>query len=329
MEIPSIHPEQDFDSSLVKHSGCVGRLEDIANWFCRRQGKKVPDMLHAAVALFAADHGVGMALAPAGERESTAERVRSSMDEHAVIRTLCQRADTPLHVIDVGVAADLSAVGDELEHAKVRAGSANIATEPAMEQADYWEAVGIGEEVANRMIDDGANLLLAGSLSSHDQISVAALIAELVGLSPEELLCSASKTDHSLHLQQLVMLETALARAEGTSSHDILRELGGLELAAMAGFYRAAAQRAVPVLLDGVASTAAALAAVAWDVRIAGWMLASHSSDDAGHCEALEELGLEPLMELHHSIDGATAAVLLLPVLESGVLLKRGLSFLE
>ena len=126
-----------------------------------------------------------------------------------------------------------------------------------------------------------------------------------------------------------MLFRSALARTQGTPSHDILRELGGLELAAMAGFYRAAAHKGVPVLLDGLASTAAALAAAAWDVRIAGWMLASHVSDDAGHRQAIEDLGLEPLMQLKKSIGEARVATLLVPVLQSALTMQAGLALLE
>jgi len=327
MEIPSIHPDKKYHSSLIKSSGCISSLESVAAWFSTRQGKKIPDVIKPAVVLFASDHGISTEV-DYPDAVTTSELLSAATRDDSPIRKLCARANASLYIVDVGVAGDLSGI-DGVEDARVRAGTANIAHESAMQQSDYWESVGIGEELANRMIAEGANLLISGSISARDEVSVAAVISDLAGLSPEDALRSSSNGSHEIYTQELVALEAALARTQGTSSHDILRELGGLELAAMAGFYRAAAHKAVPVLLDGLASTAAALAATAWDVRIAGWMLASHVSDDAGHRQALEDLGLEPLMELNESIGEAKVATLLLPVLQSALTLQSGLALLE
>jgi len=321
MEIPSIHPEQERHSTLLKPSGCVSRLEAIASWFSMRQDRAVPERLKPAVVLFAADHG---AAAPAGHGERTTDLVRENAAEGSAIRRLCQQGGASLHIVDLGVADGLVDV-DDIEHAKVRsAGAADISTEAAMDQMNYWECVGIGEEMAHRAIANGANLLVASSISCGDNIAIAAIVAELAGLSPEETLISTGNSDTCA--RELAAVEQALVRARGTPSHDILREIGGLEFAAMAGFYRAAAARGVPVLLDGYASVAAALAAVAWDVRIAGWMLASHVSDQAGHRQALVELGLEPWVDFGLRTGEAVGAALIIPLLNAALALHRDIA---
>jgi len=328
MVIPSIHPEQNHHSTLIQASSCISKLENLALWFSRRQNKEIPDSLQASVVLFAADHGVATANACNGAR-STLDQVRHAASSESVISNLCKQAACHLHIVDVGVTGSL-ADNDTVEHAKVRSsGTPDITTEPAMTQMDYWESVGIGEEMANRAIDQGANLLISSSISAGDRIAVAALISELLGLPPEEALNTTAGINPDSYRRELMAVEQALQRAQGTPSHDILRELGGLEMAAMAGFYRAAAQRGVPVLLDGLASATAALAAIAWDVRIAGWVLASHVSNDAGHRDVLEDLGLEPLVEIKSSIDGGKVATLMLPVLQSAITLQQGLASIE
>ncbi len=328
IEIPSIHPEQDHHSALLQSSACIDHLENIALWFAKRQDKEQPDSIQAATVLFAADHGVSNRTVCENDI-STTQRVQRAAADDSVIAMLCAQAGSSLHIVDVGV-ADMLADLDAVEHAKVRpTGTADIVAEAAMSQEDYWEAVGIGEEMANRCIKAGANLLIAGSISSGNRISIAAMIAELIGLSPEEVLSACPDIDPETYASELMAVEHAKARATGTPSHDILRELGGLEMAAMAGFYRAAAHKGVPILLDGLASATAALAAIAWDVRIAGWMLASYVSDELGHRDVLEELGLEPLVELKRSIGEGKVAALMLPVLQSAITLQRGLASIE
>ena len=323
MEIPAINSDHDHRSALLQPVGCLGRLEDVANWIAKRQGKLLPDNLKPAIVIFAADHGVTSALTHPEAGPSTAERVMHAVSEQSVIRKLAEEAGASLTIVDLGVKGELSGVERDVVR---ESGSADIRVESAMSEAQYWEAVGIGEELAARAISEGANLLTASSLVSGDRVAVAALICELAGVAPEEALEASS---HKTYAEELMAVEVALDRAQGTSSHDILREVGGIELAAMAGFYRAAARKGVPVLLDGKASAAAALAAAAWDVRITGWMLASFVSEDRAHILALEELGLEPLMHLQRSLSGAKGAALLMPLLQSSLALHRGFATVE
>lgn len=324
MKIPAINPDHEHRSALLQPVGCLGRLEDVANWIAKRQGKLLPDNLKPAIVLFAADHGVAAALAHPEAGPTTVERLHLAVSEQSVIHKLAEEAGASLTIVDLGINGEICS---GVERDVVReSGSADIRVEPAMSEAQYWEAVGIGEELAARAISEGANLLAASSLVSGDRIAVAALICELAGVAPEEALEASS---HETYAEELMAVEMALDRAQGTSSHDILREVGGIELAAMAGFYRAAARKGVPVLLDGKASAAAALAAAAWDVRIAGWMLASFVSEDRAHHLALEELGLEPLMHLQRTLIGGKGAALLMPLLQSSLALHRGFATVE
>jgi nicotinate-nucleotide--dimethylbenzimidazole phosphoribosyltransferase len=285
-----------------------------------RQGKELPKALNAAVVIFAADHGKSNGDIGPG----TDKMVRKVATGKAIINALAAQNAVSLKIVDVGVEADLSDL-DAIENVKIRAGSGNITKGPAMTQSEYWEAVGIGEDMANQAIAGGANLLIAGDIGAGNHVSNTAVICELMGLRPEEVLDSGPGTDHEGYSHDLLAVEGALARAQGTPSHDILMELGGLETAAIAGFYRAAAQQGVPILLDGFASVTAALAAAAWDVRIVGWMLASHVSESTGHRRAVEELGLEPLVHLNASLNAAVGATILIPILQSALALHRSL----
>jgi len=328
MAIPSIHPEQNHHSSLLQTSCCLSQLEDLALWFSKRQNKEIPESIQATTVLFAADHGVATATS-CSSSPSTLELVNQAALSDSVITDLCKKSCCKLYIVDVGVNGSL-ADNDMVEHAKVISfGTPDITIHSAMTQMEYWEIVGIGEEMANRAIDQGANLLIASSISNSDRIAIASLIAELLGLTPEEALSNSTETSSETYAMELIAVKKALERAKGTPSHDILRELGGLEMAAMAGFYRAAARQGVPVLLDGLASATAALAAIAWDVHIAGWMLASHTSNNPGHRDVLEDLGLKALVELNSNMDGGKVATLMLPVLQSAITLQQGLARIE
>jgi nicotinate-nucleotide--dimethylbenzimidazole phosphoribosyltransferase len=120
------------------------------------------------------------------------------------------------------------------------------------------------------------------------------------------------------------VVEMALARVAKTGAREpsaVLAELGGLEIAAIAGLYIESARLGVPVMLDGYISTAAALAAVAIEPGVADWMLASHRSAEAGHRFALEKLKLEPLVDLRLRLGEGTGAALVLPIVRAALAL--------
>ena len=328
MAIPSIH-QQIYRQAKARQAGLavpmdgLGRLGEIACWIAARQGRAIPDDLKPAIVLFASDHALAGDARDDGQGESSAEQVRHIAAGTAAVNILAAgRAD--IQVVDMGVDGDLSGV-DGVVHARMANACAPIATASAMSQVDYWEAVGIGEDMANKAVAAGANLLVAGDIGRGNHVAAAAVVCHLVGLMPVDVLGNNVGVFEHLSPDDVIVVEEALARAKDTPSHDILRELGGYEIAAMAGFYRASARHGVPVLLDGFVSVAAALAAAAWDVHIAGWMIASHVTDYPGHRDALEELGLEPLVSLETEMGQGVGAALMLPLLQSAIELHRGL----
>jgi len=244
------------------------------------------------------------------------------------VNMLAVEAGAQVKLVDIGVADDVSAV-EGIEHARIKGGCGNIISEPAMSQEDYWEAVGIGEDMANKAVASGANLVIVGDVGRGNCVAATAVVCQLTGLMPEDVLGSHAAVSGSTGQRAMIAVEEALARAGNTPSHDVLREVGGYEIAAMAGAYRAAARHGVPVLLDGFVSAAAALAATAWDVRIAGWMLASHESSHPGHRKVLDELGLEALASLNMDMGQGVGAAVVLPMLQAAIRLHRSLPVRE
>jgi len=333
MDISSIDNQafkaaQTRQDSLTKPQGSLGRLEEIACWFAARQGKAVPDMLKPHICVFAGDHGVVEEGISAFPSVVTGEMVKNFATGGAAINVLAEQCGASLSVVDVGVVADVSEVKG-IVHAKVCAGTGNIAKEPAMTEAEYSQAVKVGEDQATLAIKNGANLLIAGDMGIGNTTASACLICELGSLAVEDVVGRGTGIDDEAYQHKLDVVHQALKRSRETPSCDILREIGGLEIAAMAGFYREAARRGVPVLIDGFISTAAAMAAWAWDARIVGWMLASHVSQEQGHRLALDALGLEPLGEFGMRLGEGSGAAFVVPMLNSAIALHRNMATFE
>jgi len=315
-------------NNLTKPQGALGSLENIACWFAARQGNVIPDPLQAHICVFAGDHGVVDEGVSAFPSVVTGEMVKNFAAGGAAINVLARQCGASLSVVDVGVKSDLSEVKG-IVHAKVRAGTGNIVHESAMNENDYQQAIRVGEQQAEIAIQQGANLLIAGDMGIGNTTPSAALICELALLRPEIVVGRGTGIDDATHQLKVATVRKALQRAKDTPFTEVLRELGGLEIAAMAGFYRAAARLGVPVLIDGFISTAAALAAVAWDARISGWMLASHASQEQGHRLALEALGLQPCIDFGLRLGEGSGAALLVPLLQSAIALHRDMATFE
>jgi len=333
MKVAKINTEaleaaQTRQHSLTKPQGSLGRLEDVACWFAARQSKEVPDSLRAHVCVFAGDHGVVAEGVSAFPSVVTGEMLKNFAAGGAAINVLAKQNGASLSVVDVGVQVDVSGL-DGIKHAKVRAGTGNITKEAAMTKWEYWQAVAVGEEEAEQAIADGANVLIAGDMGIGNTTASAALICELALLTPEQVVGRGTGVNDAAYELKLKAVRRALQRAQHTPSKDAMRELGGLEIAAMAGYYSAAARLGVPVLLDGFISAAAALAAVAWDARIADWMLATHVSQEKGHALALNALGLEPLLDMEMRLGEGSGAALTLPLLQSAIALHRDMATFE
>ncbi|MDQ6952035.1 MAG: nicotinate-nucleotide--dimethylbenzimidazole phosphoribosyltransferase [Mariprofundaceae bacterium] len=313
---------QDF---LTKPQGALGHLEDIACWFAARQGKAIPDAIVPHICVFAADHGVVDEGVSAFPSVVTGEMVKNFVAGGAAINVLAAQCGASLSIVDVGVASDMSAI-EGIVHANIRHGSRNIVHEAAMSDDEYRQAIRVGEQQAEDAIANGANLLIAGDMGIGNTTPSAALICELALLPPELVVGRGTGVADDAYQLKLAAVRQALVRAKNTPFPEVLRELGGLEIAAMAGYYAAAARLGVPVLLDGFISTAAALAAVAWDARIAGWMLASHVSEELGHQKALEALGLDAYLNFRLRLGEGSGAALLVPLLQSAIALHRNMA---
>ncbi len=313
---------------LTKPRGALGRLEDIACWFAARQGKACPEPLRPHIAVFAADHGVCDEGVSAYPSVVTGEMVRNFARGGAAINVLARRADAELSVVDVGVASDLSDV-DGIVHAKVRPGTANLVVVPAMTREDCARAMDVGRGQARAAIEAGANLLIAGDMGIGNTTSSACLICRLAGASPEEVVGSGTGVDEDGRARKVAVVARALARIKHCSNVDALAEVGGLEIAAMAGFYLQAAEAGVPAVVDGFIAAAAALAARAFDAGVTDWLLASHVSGERGHALALRALGLEPLVDFRMRLGEGTGAALVVPLLNAAIALHNEMATFE
>ncbi len=313
---------------LTKPQGALGRLEDIACWFAARQGRVMPDMLAPHVAVFAGDHGVCDEGVSAFPSVVTGEMVKNFAAGGAAINVLARQCGASMSVVNVGVASDISEV-EGVVQAVVCTGTANLLNGSAMSAAECADAIRVGRNTASKAIAQDANLLIAGDMGIGNTTASACLICKLAGADPEAVVGRGTGVDDAGRARKVAVVEQALKRIAGTDGQDVLHQVGGLEIAAMAGFYLQGAESGVPVLIDGFIAAAAALAARAMEPEVGQWMLASHVSQESGHALALEALGISPLIDFEMRLGEGSGAALVVPLLQSAIALHNEMATFE
>ncbi|MEW2354517.1 nicotinate-nucleotide--dimethylbenzimidazole phosphoribosyltransferase [Spirillospora sp. NPDC029432] len=308
---------------LTKPPGSLGVLEEVPVRIAGLTGQCPPPLPEpAAVAVFAADHGVHAQGVSPWPQEVTAQMVANFLAGGAVVNAFAGQVGATVTVVDVGVAADLDAAPG-LRRRKIAYGTADLARSPAMTGEQVRDAMAAGIETARDLVDGGARCLLTGDMGIANTTASAALIAAFTGLPAERVTGRGTGVDDATHARKVEVVRTALERhglpREGADPFAVLAAVGGLEHAALAGFVLAAAALRVPVVLDGVIAGAAALAAAAIAPDALGACVAGHRSAEPGHSATVEYLGLRPLVDLELRLGEGTGALLALPLVQGAV----------
>jgi nicotinate-nucleotide--dimethylbenzimidazole phosphoribosyltransferase len=345
---------RDLQARLTKPPGALGVLEDLSVQLAGLAGQCPPPLLEpAAVAVFAADHGVHAQGVTPWPQEVTAQMVANFLAGGAVVNAFAAQVGAEVSVVDMGVAADLPGAPGLLPR-KVAYGTADMTAGPAMTSAQVRQAVEAGIEVARDLVSAGNRCLITGDMGIANTTASAALVAAFTGLPPEQVTGRGTGIDDPTYAHKIDVVRQALrlhnlqaepglpagergalpagdplsagARDPGDplpagerDPLEVLAAVGGLEHAGLAGLILGAAALRVPVVLDGVIAGAAALVAAALRPDVLGACVAGHRSVEPGHAATVDYLGLRPLVELELRLGEGTGALLALPLVQSAV----------
>jgi nicotinate-nucleotide--dimethylbenzimidazole phosphoribosyltransferase len=310
--------------TLTKPLGSLGRLEDIAAQVVAIRGEQLSTSISKAVYVFAADHGVTEEGVSAYPREVTRQMVLNFLAEGAAINVLARKHGTALHVVDVGVDASFDSISGLLHH-KVRRGTRNMLREPAMSEEEVSEALSIGYRLGSEAATAGHSMIAIGEMGIGNTTAASAVTCALTGATAALATGRGTGVEPRALANKVRVVEAAVAKhCRGDAAIDpleVLRCIGGLEIAAMAGMVLAAARHHLVVVLDGFISTAAAALAVGIAPHARGYLIAGHCSEEPGHKLLLDHLHLTPVLSLGMRLGEGTGAVLAMPVIESAIAL--------
>jgi nicotinate-nucleotide--dimethylbenzimidazole phosphoribosyltransferase len=316
---------------LTKPPGSLGQLEAIGAQLAGIAAETPPPLPRpAATAVFAGDHGVHAQGVTPWPQEVTTQMVANFLAGGAAVNVLARQAGSEVVVVDVGVAGDIPAprvsgteLASRLIDRNVRRGTADLATGPAMSVDEAHRALDAGAEVAAMLVDGGARCLVTGDMGIGNTTPSAALIASLTDRPAASVTGRGAGIDDQLLTRKTAVVAAAAARARYQHGNDVvavLAEVGGLEHAALAGFVVGAAALQVPLVVDGLIAASALLVASRLVPGVERCVIAGHRSVEPGASAVLDELGLDPMIDLGLRLGEGTGAVLALPLVEAAAL---------
>jgi nicotinate-nucleotide--dimethylbenzimidazole phosphoribosyltransferase len=318
---------RDRLDQLVKPAGSLGSLETLIERWASIAGRPPPASPRAGVLVCAGDHGHVMRGTSLYGAEVSEQIAAAAARGETAVGVLAEHGGHELIVADIGLTAPTP---DGVRPMKVRPGTADMVEESAFTEAELDRALAAGAALAEELAGRGVDCLVLGEIGMGNTASTAALVCALTGCSPSVSVGRGTGLDAAgLERKRALVAETIARHGSPLEPRAALAAVGGLELAALAGAALAAARLGLPVVLDGYATGAAALAAARIDPAVGEALIASHRSAEPGHEIVLAELGLEPLLDLRMRLGEASGGLLALPIVAAAGALHNGMATFE
>lgn len=329
--IPSESFYQDAverQAQLTKPPGSLGLLETLAVRLASLQSNRSPCLENVWISIFAADHGVAEENVSAFPQSVTREMLGNFTRGGAAISLLAKMIDARLEIIDAGVVGDETEVSPGLIIDKVGSGTHNFTQKPAMTPEQLKAALEVGSRAANRARKNQANLFIGGEMGIANTTSASALAIALLQVDTHRLTGPGTGLNAQgvLHKQKVIETALKLHQAKMNSPLEIMRHLGGFEIAALTGAYLQAASFSIPSLVDGFIASVAALFACKIQPACSDWLFFAHRSAEPGHDLILNEMNAKPLLDLSMRLGEGSGAALAVSLMRAACALHNGMA---
>ena len=295
------------EGQLTKPPGALGRLENLTEWLCAWQGRHPPKAERVVVAVFAGNHGVVAQGVAAYPQEVTMQMVANFQSDGAAVNQICKSFDLGLKVFELALERP----------------TRDITQDAALDEAECAATMAYGMEAT-----EGCDILCVGEMGIGNTTIAAAICHGLFGGEAQDWVGPGTGVDSDglKRKADAVSRAVALHKAHLGDPLEVLRRLGGRELAAMAGAVLAARLQRIPVILDGYVATAAAAVLHALRPDALDHCVAGHLSAEPAHRRLLEKLGLKPILALDMRLGEGSGAALAAGIVKAAANLHNGMA---
>lgn len=317
----AIHKARERWDKIAKPLHGLGWLEDAVVKIAGIQGSPAVNLNKKGVVVFCADNGIVEEGVTQTGQEVTAAVTQNLAKGESCVCIMAERAGAAVIPVDMGVKEPLSAYDTgkyPIRNCRLMPGTRNFCKEPAMDRGTAVKAIETGIELVRELKEQGYGILATGEMGIGNTTSSSAVLSVLLHTEPEAVTGrGAGLSDEGLKRKLAVIHRgISLWKPDPEDAVDVLAKVGGLDLAGLTGVFLGGARYRIPVVVDGLISGAAALAAVVLCPAASEYMLASHCSAEPAGEMVLKALGLKPLIYGNLCLGEGTGAVALFPLLD-------------
>ncbi len=303
--------------AVAKPLDGLGAFEELTAKIGAALGTASFDLKKKAVIVMCADNGIVAEGVSQSGQEVTAAVAASMGKQKSSVGKMAKSIGAEVFPVDIGIncSEKIEGVLDK----KIMPGTRDFLEEPAMTEKEVLAAVEVGMELVRQCKGMGFSLLATGEMGIGNTTTSSAVAAALTGCAVEEITGrGAGLSDAGLQKKRKIITE-ALKKYDlkKEDTLHILSAVGGLDIAGLAGVFIGGAVCQIPVVLDGVISTVAALAAERLVPGTREYMIPSHKSREPAAEYMLKELGLSPVIDASLALGEGTGAVMLFALLDT------------
>ena len=295
------------ESQLTKPPGALGRLETLSEWLCAWQGHHPPKAERIVVAVFAGNHGVVAQGVAAYPQEVTRQMVANFQNDGAAVNQICKSFGLGLKVFELALEKP----------------TRDITEDAALDEVECAATMAYGMEAT-----EGCDVLCIGEMGIGNTTIAAAMAHALFGGVAEDWVGPGTGVDQEglRRKADAVRRAVALHKAHLGDPLEVLRRLGGRELAAMTGAVLAARLQRIPVIIDGYVATAAAAVLKAIRPDALDHCVAGHLSAEPAHRRLLQKLEMTPILDLGMRLGEGSGAAMAAGVVKAAADLHNGMA---
>lgn len=299
---------------IAKPLGSLGKLESVVTQIAGIQRRADIRIEKKALLIMCADNGVVEEGVSQSGLEVTAAVAENFYDEKSCVAIMCRKCGADLFAIDIGMASDTP----RTEKHKIAYGTGNMAREPAMTRAQALKAISVGMEKVRELKEQGFQLIATGEMGIGNTTTASAVTAVLLSVPAETVTGRGAGLSREGLSRKVQVIRDAirLHRPDPSDPLDVLAKVGGFDIAGLAGVFLGGAVYGVPIVIDGMISSVAALAAQRLTAACGDYMIASHVSGEPASRMLLQALRKEPFLTCEMRLGEGSGAVALFPLLD-------------
>lgn len=304
---------------IAKPIDGLGRFEKMIVQIAGITGNPQVILQKKAVVPMCADNGIIEEGVSQSGAEVTAIVANNMANGISSVCRMAKVARADVLPVDIGILnPEHIAFSEHLRNKRVRSGSRNFYKVPAMTKEETLQAIQVGIDMVRECKENGYQILATGEMGIGNTTTSSAMASVLLQMPAEQVTGKGAglKQDEIRHKCHIIEDAIAFHKVATEDTLVVLQTFGGYDIAGLVGLYIGGSLYQIPIVIDGIIASVAALCAYRLRKETKGYMIPSHLSGEPASKAIMKELGLTPVIDGKLALGEGTGAVMLFPLLD-------------